>query len=200
MVIVFFCTTGRGYKIQLLTFRSAVTTDYVLPISAISGQRTTHHFAGFHCYIFCASWQNYLWDNYYIVVVLYRLVGTMGKQKRELPLRETASGTVRCWSDGTHDCAVKDVHEDGQLRSSTTSSTWQGLMPTSYSWSISSRRARRKVLQQLTEELRAEYMVGKAAAAVGTRWVAVEATTAAAVDTDTQAGTGPARFQLFRLL
>ena len=96
----------------------------------------------------------------------------MGKQKRELPLRETASGTVRCWSDGTHDCAVKDVHEDGQLRSSTTSSTWQGLMPTSYSWSISSRRARRKVLQQLTEELRAEYMEGKAAAAVGTRWAA----------------------------
>ena len=36
------------------------------------------------------------------------------------------------------------------------------------------------------EELRAEYMEGKAAAAVGTRWAAVEATTA----TDTEAMPG----------
>ena len=55
-------------------------------------------------------------------------------------------------------------------------------MPASYSRSSSSRRARRKVLQQLTEELRAEYMEGKQAAAGGTRWAAAEATTAAAAD------------------
>ena len=34
-------------------------------------------------------------------------------------------------------------------------------MPISYSRSSSSRRAQRKVLQQLAEELRAEYMEGK---------------------------------------
>ena len=49
-------------------------------------------------------------------------------------------------------------------------------MPASYSRSTSSRRAQRKVLQQLAEELRAEYMEGKEAAAVGTRWAAAEAT------------------------
>ena len=48
-------------------------------------------------------------------------------------------------------------------------------------------RARRKVLQQLAEELRAEYMEGKAAAAVGTRWAAAKATTAASADTDMEA-------------
>ena len=47
-------------------------------------------------------------------------------------------------------------------------------MPASYSRSTSSRRARRKVLQQLAEELRAEYMEGKAAVAVGTRWAAAK--------------------------
>ena len=81
--------------------------------------------------------------------------------------------------------SVKGSTEDGQWRSSITSSTWLGSMPTSYSRSTSSRRAQRKVLQQLSEELRAEYMEGKAA--VGTRWAAVEATTAAAADTDTEA-------------
>ena len=79
------------------------------------------------------------------------------------------------------------VHEDGQWWSSIKSSTWLGSMPASYSRSTSSRRARRKVLQQLAEELRAEYMEGKAAAAVGTRWAAVETTTAAAADTETEA-------------
>ena len=59
--------------------------------------------------------------------------------------------------------------EDGQWRSSITSSTWLGSMPASYSRSTSSRRAWRKVLQQLAEELRAEYMEGKTAATVGTR-------------------------------
>ena len=74
--------------------------------------------------------------------------------------------------------------------SSITSSTWLGSMSASYSRNTSSRRARRKVLQQLAEELRAEYMEGKGAAAVGTRWAAAEATTAAAAaaaDTDTEA-------------
>ena len=47
-------------------------------------------------------------------------------------------------------------------------------MPASHSRSTSSRRAQRKVLQQLAEELRAEYMEGKAAAAVGTRWAAAK--------------------------
>ena len=50
----------------------------------------------------------------------------------------------------------------------------------------SSRRARREVLQQLAEELRAEYIEGKGTVAVGTRWAAVEAPTAAA-DTDMEA-------------
>ena len=63
-------------------------------------------------------------------------------------------------------------------------------MPASYSRSISSRRAQRKVLQQLAEELRAEYMEGKGVTPVGTRWPAAEATTtaaAAAADTETEA-------------
>ena len=60
-------------------------------------------------------------------------------------------------------------------------------MPASYSRSTSSKRACRKVLQQLSEELRAEYMEGKVAAAVSTRWAAAEATTAAAADMDTEA-------------
>ena len=50
--------------------------------------------------------------------------------------------------------------------SSMISSTWLGSMPASYSRSISSRIARRKVPQQLAEKLRAEYMEGKGAAAV----------------------------------
>ena len=61
-----------------------------------------------------------------------------------------------------------------------------GSMPASYSRSTSSRRARRKVLQQLAEEVRAEYMEGKAAATVGTRWAAAEPITAAAADTETE--------------
>ena len=73
------------------------------------------------------------------------------------------------------------VHEDGQWRSSIKSSTWQGSMPASYSRSTSSRRAQRKVLQQLAEELKAEYMEGKGTASVRTR-SAAEATTAAAAD------------------
>ena len=64
------------------------------------------------------------------------------------------------------------------------SSTWLGSMPASYSRSSSSRRARRKVLQHLTEELREEYMEGKGATAVGTRWPAAEPTIAAAADTE----------------
>ena len=51
----------------------------------------------------------------------------------------------------------------------------------------SSRRARRKSLQQLAEELRAEYMEEKGASAVATRWAAeeaAEATTAAAAGTE----------------
>ena len=67
-------------------------------------------------------------------------------------------------------------------------------MPASYSWSTSSRRARRKVLQQLAEEVRAEYMEGKEAAAGGTRWVAEEAT-AAAADTQTEAVLVPKELQ-----
>ena len=62
-----------------------------------------------------------------------------------------------------------------------------GINAASYSRSTSSRRARSKVLQQLAEELRAEYLEGKAAATVGTRWAAAEATTAAAADTETEA-------------
>ena len=60
-------------------------------------------------------------------------------------------------------------------------------MPASYSRSTRSRRAWRKVLQQLAEELRVEYMEGKEAAAVGTRWAAAVATTAAAADTEPEA-------------
>ena len=55
----------------------------------------------------------------------------------------------------------KAVHEDGQWRSSITSSTWLGSMPASYSRSTSSRRAWKNILQKLAEELRAEYMQGK---------------------------------------
>ena len=51
----------------------------------------------------------------------------------------------------------------------------------------SSRNARWTVLQQLAEELRAEHKEGKGAAAVGTRWAAAEATTAAAAGMDTEA-------------
>ena len=68
--------------------------------------------------------------------------------------------------------------------SSITSSTWLGSMSASYSRSSSSRRAWRKVLQQLAEELRAEYMEGKGAPAGNTRWAAAEATTATAADTE----------------
>ena len=82
--------------------------------------------------------------------------------------------------------SVKGGTEDVQWWSSITSSTWVGSMSTSFSRSSSSRRARRKVLQQLAEELREEYMEGKGAAAVGTRWAATEATTAAAA-ADTEA-------------
>ena len=80
---------------------------------------------------------------------------------------------------------VKGGMADGRWRSSVTSSTWLGSMPTSYSRSTSSKRARRKVLRQLTEELREEYIEGKGATAVGTMWAAAEPTTAAAADTDT---------------
>ena len=58
-------------------------------------------------------------------------------------------------------------------------------MLATHSRSTSSRIDRKKVLQQLADELRAEYMEGKAAAAVSTRWAAAEATTAAEADTDT---------------
>ena len=77
----------------------------------------------------------------------------------------------------------KAVGEGGQWWSAITFSTWLGSMPASYSRSTSSRRAWRKVLQQLIE-LRAEYMEGKGAAAVGTRWAVVEETTTAAADTE----------------
>ena len=60
-----------------------------------------------------------------------------------------------------------------------------GSMPATYSRSTSSRRAWRKVLQQLAEKLRAEYMEGKAAVAVGTKWTVVEATTAEAAAAET---------------
>ena len=44
----------------------------------------------------------------------------------------------------------------------------------------------REVLQQLAEELRAEYMEGKGAAAVDTRWAVVEANTTTAADMETE--------------
>ena len=85
--------------------------------------------------------------------------------------------------------SFKGGMEDGWWRSSITSSTWLGSMPTSYSRSTSSRRGWRKFLQQLAEELRAEYMEWKGAAAVEatTAAAAAEATTVAAADTETEA-------------
>ena len=83
----------------------------------------------------------------------------------------------------TPSMAWKSQIRDCRWWSSLTSSTWLGSMPASYSRSTSSRRDWRKE----AEELRAEYMEGKADAAVGTWWAAAEATTLAAADTDTEA-------------
>ena len=83
--------------------------------------------------------------------------------------------------------SVKGGTQDGQWRSSLTSSTCLGTMSASHSRSTSSRRARRKVLQQPIEELRAEYMEGKGAAAVRRGWAAAEPTTATTADTETDA-------------
>ena len=68
------------------------------------------------------------------------------------------------------------VCDDGQWRSSITTSTWLGSMPVSYLRSTSSKlsKGRRKVLQQLAEELRAEYLERKGAVAGGTRWAAAK--------------------------
>ena len=57
----------------------------------------------------------------------------------------------------------------------------------------SSRRAQRKFLQQLSEELRAEYIKGKGATAVGPMWTAAKAATAAAADMDTDTEAVPVR-------
>ena len=86
-----------------------------------------------------------------------------------------------------HCIRTNDLQQiDSQWWSSITYSNWLGSMPASHSRSTSSRKAWMKVLLQLVEEMSTEYIEGKAAAAVGTRWAAAEAT-ATAADTETEA-------------